>query len=223
MKRIKSKNTAVLLMCKMPVPGQCKTRMKPGLNDEECAALQEALIYDIVGMLNILPFPFFIAFTPFNSGEYFKPLSACGGCFPQAEGDLGNRMEKAAEYVLKKGYAKVIIIGSDSPGLQPSVIIEACEELSVSDVCIGPCEDGGYYLIGMKGLWKELFEGVSWGTEVVFQQTMDIIKRIGCKSSLLPMGYDLDRWEDLIRFKEQFEKIHWEKRPVRVERFLFQV
>lgn len=214
------KRTAVLLMCKSPVPGLCKTRMKPELNDEDCAALQDVLIHDTIDMLSTLPYPLFITYTPQETSNYYHFIHKLAECFPQVQGNLGDRISAGIYYVLQKGFSNVLVVGTDSPGLQPLHLDQAHQALMKSEVCVGPCEDGGYYLIGVRGLQQEFFEGIAWGTEKVFEQTLNIAKNLKYKIAILPLGKDLDCWADLVKFKTHLKNAIWEKRPIRLEKFL---
>jgi rSAM/selenodomain-associated transferase 1 len=192
--------------------------MKPHLSDEECAELQHAMIQDTVEMVHSLSYPLFIAFTPQETSQYYNLLKVTE-CFPQAEGDLGQRMSAGIFYILKKGFSKVLLIGTDSPRLQPSVLVQADQSLAESDLCVGPSEDGGYYLIGMKEFRQELFEGIEWSTQKVFEQTLNAAGQIGFKTTVLHLGYDLDCWDDFVKLDHALKNSVWEKRPEHVEKF----
>jgi glycosyltransferase A (GT-A) superfamily protein (DUF2064 family) len=86
------------------------------------------------------------------------------------------------------------------PDLSAEIIKKAFYSLNESDVVIGPCYDGGYYLIGMKKLHEELFHDISWGTEQVFQQTLLAVKENGLTVQQLPLLIDIDTEEDLRRW-----------------------
>ena len=86
--------------------------------------------------------------------------------------DLGSKMENAFGWAFSKKYKKVILIGSDLWSLDEETLIEAEKALEYNDLVIGPCYDGGYYLIGMKKLNDKLFKGISWGEQKVFKQTL---------------------------------------------------
>jgi rSAM/selenodomain-associated transferase 1 len=109
--------------------------------------------------------------------------------------DLGIRMQNAFKAGFDAGYSKIVIVGSDLHDLQPKHITQAFDALDTNDVTIGPAEDGGYYLLGMKTLYKDVFENKNWGTETVFEDT---IKNLQNESVfLLEQLNDVDTYEDI--------------------------
>jgi len=110
--------------------------------------------------------------------------------------NLGIRMKNSFEESFKKNYKKVIIIGSDLYDLSSQDIENAFKELDKNDVVIGPAKDGGYYLLGMKHLHKNIFEDKKWGTETVLKDTLNdlILKKV----KLLDTKNDIDVYEDIL-------------------------
>jgi len=114
----------------------------------------------------------------------------------QQEGkDLGFRMKKAFQDAFSNGYTKVMIVGSDLYDLQTKHIEEAFTQLNHNDAVIGPAEDGGYYLLAVKSLHKNIFENKNWGTETVFKDTLNDLSNV--KIHLLEKLNDIDLYEDL--------------------------
>jgi rSAM/selenodomain-associated transferase 2/rSAM/selenodomain-associated transferase 1 len=120
----------------------------------------------------------------------------------QAEGDLGQRLAHAFKITFNRGVQKVVLLASDVPDITSKVISDAIHALDSNDVVIGPCHDGGYYLIGMKKSNPELFDNISWSTEHVYKQTMAIIRKSGLQVCELPELIDIDTEEDLLRWLE---------------------
>ncbi len=117
----------------------------------------------------------------------------------QSGGDLGKRMSNAFYSVfdrLNSKMGKVIIIGSDCPGITPKILDDAWLALDTKDVVIGPANDGGYYLLGMKEWHSNLFENVEWGTNTVFTQTMQHASNNNLSCALLSALSDIDTEED---------------------------
>lgn len=117
--------------------------------------------------------------------------------------DLGIRMLNAFKKGFDAGYEKIIIIGSDLYDLSSKEIDTAFNELNTNDVVIGPALDGGYYLLGMKKLHKNIFENKKWGTETVRKDTLqDLIDK---QVKLLAEKNDIDLYEDIEDIPEIME------------------
>lgn len=115
----------------------------------------------------------------------------------QSNGGLGIRMLKAFHEAFEDGHDKVIIIGSDCYELTTEIINQAFQELDQADVVLGPAQDGGYYLLGMKELHARFFTNKKWSTSSVLKDTIGDIHKLGLKLSLLPLLNDIDVEEDL--------------------------
>ncbi|WP_299119939.1 TIGR04282 family arsenosugar biosynthesis glycosyltransferase [uncultured Tenacibaculum sp.] len=109
--------------------------------------------------------------------------------------DLGIRMKNAFQEAFDKNYEKVLIIGSDLYDLKPNHINEAFEKLNSNDIVIGPAEDGGYYLLGMKELHSEVFKNKAWGTSTVRQDTLNDLQNVSVH--LLETLNDVDVFNDI--------------------------
>ena len=113
---------------------------------------------------------------------------------PQCEGSFGERLIRAVEDLLALGYSAVCLIDSDSPTLPAAALTTAVTELARPGdrMVLGPSEDGGYYLIGLKRAHRRLFEEIDWSTERVDSQTRERAAEIGLETVLLPTWYDVD-------------------------------
>ena len=134
-------------------------------------------------------------YTPVGSEDaYSDLLPPCFDLVPQREGSFGERLFFATEDLFKRGFDLVCLIDSDSPTVPASSFAQAIELLSSPGdrVILGPTNDGGYYLIGLKKPHRELFERIDWSTERVFEQTIARAHEIGVETKLLPSGYDVD-------------------------------
>ena len=116
--------------------------------------------------------------------------------------DLGEKMMNAITENLKK-YGSVVLIGSDCPYITMAILREAFDILENNDLVIGPAEDGGYYLIGAKASYPELFKNIDWGSNSVFNQTIE--KALNLKVGLLEKLSDIDTETDYKRWKTVFE------------------
>jgi rSAM/selenodomain-associated transferase 1 len=115
----------------------------------------------------------------------------------QSKGDLGDRMKNAFKDAFGQGYQRVCIIGSDCMDISSEIIAGAFDQLLNHDTVIGPSEDGGYYLLGMRKFTPTLFENKSWSTDQVYSTTLDDIKRLGLSRAELPTLNDVDTEKDL--------------------------
>jgi len=117
--------------------------------------------------------------------------------------NLGERMENAFRQGFDDEFSKIVIIGSDCPDISPEIIEDAFEILNQNDVVIGPSEDGGYYLLGLKRMISEVFKDISWSTKHVLLETITILKSGDIEFELLPTLNAIDTIEDLQ--KSEFE------------------
>jgi rSAM/selenodomain-associated transferase 1 len=127
---------------------------------------------------------------------------------PQVEGDLGQRLERSVRSLLKRSSGKAIIMASDVPDLSAEIMNNAVSALDNHDLVIGPCNDGGYYLIGMKKPHGELFEGISWSTNKVLEQTLAIAGKQGLSVFSLITLRDIDTGDDLEEWVRSSEGIN---------------
>jgi rSAM/selenodomain-associated transferase 1 len=118
---------------------------------------------------------------------------------PQRGPDLGRRLENALSHYLNLGFARVVIMDSDSPTLPGEYLQQAFDALEKHDVVIGPCDDGGYYLIGLKRRTPRLLTEVRMSTPNVTADTLAIADKMGLKVAQLPTWYDVDDAESLER------------------------
>jgi uncharacterized protein len=134
-------------------------------------------------------------YTPVGAeSAYNDILPADFSLLPQRGDKFGERLYLAIEDLFKCGFESVCLIDSDSPTVPAENFEQAVELLSTSEdrVVLGPSDDGGYYLIGVKKPHRHLFEQIDWSTERVLNQTMQRATEIGIEVKLLPTGYDVD-------------------------------
>ena len=183
-----------------------KTRLAPHLSSSRLRALREALFVDtletVAGVSDAAAVVFF---TPAGGEVEIRALSPVPlPCVPQAGDDLGERMRAAVDHLLGPlGCEAAVLVGTDSPLLAAEHITEARESLDgFRGVVLGPADDGGYYLIGMRTRHAALFCGVPWGTSSVLTDTLRAADRGGIEARLIRAAYDVDTIEDLRRLEE---------------------
>ena len=199
---IKPEN-ALIIFARQPVPGQVKTRLSPPLSTEEAAELYRCMLEDILARTESLAG--LERYLFFEGGDdeaaYFARTSPGMARFPQEGDDLGARMAAAFHRVFADGHGIAVIIGTDSPDLPVTYIQDACELLQQGniDVVFGPCDDGGYYLLGMGRLYGGLFRDITWSSGRVLRESLHRAADEKLRAALLPGWHDVDRPEDLLR------------------------
>lgn len=200
---------ALAIMAKKPVVGATKTRLCPPLHPAEAALLYEALLKDTVELCaRIKGLDLAVAVSPHNATDYFKGITPPGTILlPIDCPDIGKCLEMTLGNLLDAGYIKALAINSDGPSLPGEYINSAVELLDNHELVLGPGEDGGYYLIGLKQIHPELFFGIEWSTSRVLHQTISSANNLSLRVALLPAWYDIDTWQDFNRFKNELARL----------------
>lgn len=193
-------------MAKRPFPGQSKTRLMPAFSAEAAAQLYECFLRDVLDLVQSLPhITPIIAYTPLSEAAYFRELAPGMELMPQQGQTLGERLDHALSFCLDLGYRTVAAINSDSPTLPAAYLTQAFAEMEVAetDLVLGPCEDGGYYLIGWKRPYPQLVREVTMSTNHVLQDTLALAHRLDLNVRLLPAWYDVDTAADVARVQAE--------------------
>lgn len=194
---------ALLTFVKYPEPGKAKTRLAASLGAQLACDLYRYFTDLTLAKNRLIPLAArYVAFSPADREADFQALfDDDSHWFPQAAApDLGERIYQAVGAVLARGHRCVISIGSDSPSLPVEYLQNAAAALAEHDVVLGPAEDGGYYLIGLKSPTRVLFENIPWSTDRVLELTLAAAARAGLSAFLLPKWYDIDDLEALRKF-----------------------
>jgi len=191
---------ALIIMTRVPVARETKTRLMTRFTGEECVAFHEACLEDLNRLQQKINIPVYISYTGSLTDKFISLFSENVRYIPQGEGDLGVRMAQAFFRVLSS-YKHVVMIGSDIPNLTESHLEGAFAGLeSGKDLVFGPALDGGYYLIGMNNFHSEVFEGIIWSRADVLEKTIKRVQESGLSYSLLEKMRDLDTYEDLLEY-----------------------
>jgi len=198
-----SRMIAVAIMAKVPIPGAVKTRLCPPLHPDEAATLAGCFLQDRVDQLAALPQgePM-VAFTPPGEAAAVRRLVPPPiRLIPQSGEDLGARLDRVLTDLLAEGYTGAIAVDADSPTLPSAYLEAACRHLEEgrADVVVGPSEDGGYYLIGLRQPAPALFRTMAWSTPAVLPETLARVGEARLRLHLLPAWFDVDRGADLER------------------------
>jgi rSAM/selenodomain-associated transferase 1 len=203
-------------MARAPSSGG-KTRLAPHLSEHRLRALHHALLADTLRTIaNGCSCEVIVFVTPGDAADEVRALTDGPiECVPQVEGDLGRRMRAAFTHLLEAPNCDAaLLVGSDIPLLSADHFDEARETLSTAGgVVLGPADDGGYYLIGMRRVYAELFEGVAWGTSSVLTDTLRVADRAGVEARLIRAAYDVDTIEDLRRLEADLRTASPEQAP----------
>ena len=189
----------IVIFAKAPVPGQVKTRLIPALGAEGAAQLAQQMLLDTYAAASSVrganteiccaPDPDAPEWPPYLPPQAWLLTE-------QGEGDLGERLARAAERVIGEGEC-VILIGTDCPSLTAARLKNACDELETHDAVMHPTFDGGYALLGLKRFDPSIFSGIEWSTPAVAGQTIAKLEALGWSIHIGETLRDIDESEDL--------------------------
>jgi uncharacterized protein len=199
MKKVSSKRDAILVFTKGTNFGQVKTRLQPFLNDQQSMDLHLAFLQDTLQKIESLKIHSYLYVVGDSNFHFTNPFPV----FQQIGQNLGSRLQNAFEAQFQK-YARIVVIGTDSPDLPVERIQEALASLQNHDAVIGQSDDGGYYLLGLSKMIPEVFQNIPWSTNQVFERTLEKLQRY--KTHILERHYDVDVIEDLLKLKTNLEK-----------------
>ena len=177
-----------------------KTRLAANLGAEAACAAHVRLVETVLRTLSELD-GVELRFTPDDSrAEIERWLRPGWHATPQGPGDLGEKLMRAVRETLASGVRRVAVVGSDCPEMTAADIGAAWKALADHDVVIGPATDGGYWLIGLRSGDAKVFDGISWSTSVVLEQTLARCRAARLDVKRLRELPDVDTFEDWQRF-----------------------
>ena len=200
---------ALLVMAKEPLAGRTKTRLTPPLSPDAAAELYACFLRDALDLARspsgVTPL---VAYAPPQARDYFRDLVPEFGLMAQRGSSLGDRLAHVMGQALASGFDQVAAMNSDSPTLPADYLSQAFARLghSETDVVLGPCDDGGYYLIGWKRPHPTLVREVKMSTGQVLDDTLALAAEEGLQVALLPSWYDVDTPEDLERVRSDLSR-----------------
>ncbi len=187
------------LLARVPVVGQVKTRLIPALGAQGACDVQQVLLMHALQLPATGFSERFLWLDDLPSAQLQASAEALGWTLvEQPAGDLGERMRLIATLGLAESDG-VVLIGNDCPAIDSGYLQAACAALENHSVAIGPAEDGGYVLLGLRNKEVNLFGDMPWGTDQVLALTLQRLSQQGCNPALLPILWDVDRPEDLGR------------------------
>lgn len=193
-------------MGKMSAPGLVKTRLAPHVTPEWAARLNTAFLQDaadnVIAAGRLVDVAAYAAYAPVGGAEFFRDhLPGAVGLISCSRPTFGDCLFHALETLLANGHGAACVLNSDSPTLPTAYLTDAALALAMPGdrIVLGPSEDGGYYLLGVKQTHRQLFEDIPWSTSDVCRRTAERAAEIGCPITLLSPWYDVDDAESLSR------------------------
>lgn len=185
--------TTLILYLKAPRQGYSKTRLAKTVGPSKAVSIYKALVSRQIRAIPTSQ-KLQIDYAPANAeAELRQWLGDSHAYRSQIEGDLGSKLQHSFESTLANGASYCLCIGGDCPGLQEKHCLEAEVALQKgADLVIGPCEDGGYYLIGLKQSQPELFQEIPWSTPETLEATLKKAANLSLKVHTLETLYDVD-------------------------------
>lgn len=192
------KPVPVCVFVKPPHAGEVKTRLAAALGSERARAYAEVFFKDTWGAVTKL--------------DWARPVVASTGSINglvpegnevwlQGEGDLGTRLERVLRRALRTSPV-ALAIGSDSPGLPANYLLQGRDELASHDVVLGPCSDGGFYLIGARKCPEGMLASSPWSQPDTLARTVDRLHACGLSTAMLGTWFDVDTAADLSRLEQ---------------------
>jgi hypothetical protein len=209
---------AIGIMAKAPRPGFAKTRLCPPLQPDQAAELSLAFLRDISDNIALAgrhtAITGYIAYAPAGTEAFFDGYLAPGTGRLLADGaplmppdiqGLGRCLLHAIMAMLARGHRAAVVVNADGPTLPTALLVRSARVLAASDDCVvlGPADDGGYYLLGVKAAHAHLFANIAWSTPTVAETTRTRAAELGLAVVELPPWYDVDDRATLNRLAEE--------------------
>jgi hypothetical protein len=194
----------VCVFAKPPRPGEAKTRLTPELGDAGAAALARAFFVDTWETVSRLSWAEAVLATTDVADSEWSFLDRAR-VWPQGDGSLGHRLARVLQRALHE-FPFAIAVGADSPGLPAAFLESACAALRETDAVLGPSDDGGFYLIGLRRCPADLLANLPWSAPDTFACTRRRLDSRGFDTKVLPPWFDVDRPDDLRRLERRIEE-----------------
>jgi uncharacterized protein len=216
----------IAFMAKASAPGRAKTRLVPPLTFDEAADLNTAFLQDVaenlfaageqIRVAQNAAIVGYAAYGPPGSTDFFRRiLPASIGLIEAWLPNFGDCLFHAIAEILSRGHQSAVVLNSDSPTLPTALLVETAEVLARPGdrAVLGPSTDGGYYLLGLKHAHARMFEGITWSTEQVAEETLARAREIGLDVHRLPDWYDVDDVDALKRLDAELRGAEVETWP----------
>lgn len=191
----------LIIFVKYPEPGKVKTRIARELGDERAAKIYSHMAGTIIKEVSSSDcYRSVIFFDPPEREKEIKGWIGSGSFIPQRGNTLGERISNAFGAVFSRGADKAVIIGTDCPDVSQETVEDAFGSLAEKDAVLGPAEDGGYYLLGLRSHAPEIFRDIDWSTDRVLDQSIKRINERRLSLKLLETLTDIDTVNDLSKY-----------------------
>ncbi|MBI5739964.1 MAG: TIGR04282 family arsenosugar biosynthesis glycosyltransferase [Nitrospirae bacterium] len=203
---------ALITFVKAPVPGTVKTRLQTDLEPEKVTEIYKAFVTGIVSRCSRLKgVDRLLGCAPSAEHDFLREIAGKYNLkrFDQRGKDLGEKIVHAFQDYFKKGHSSIVLIGSDSPTIPMNYIRKAFTALERHDFVLGPCCDGGLYLIGAKKkITPGIFRDIPWDSSGVLNKTLDNLEPLDVSLFLLPFWYDVDTIAELRFLKKHLRYLN---------------
>jgi hypothetical protein len=190
------RSTRIVIFAKAPVAGQVKTRLIPALGEEGAALLAQEMLRGTIAEAEATGLGVELCASPSPEWPEWQPHLPPIATTNQGEGDLGERLARAAARVIQGG-ENILLIGTDCPELANRRLLAAAEALQGHDAVIHPAHDGGYALLGLAKYDRSIFDGIAWSSASVAAQTIARVQALGWSLHVGETLRDIDEPEDL--------------------------
>jgi hypothetical protein len=199
--------SVLLVFAKVPRPGNVKTRLTPALTPDEAAQLYRSFLQDALDLYAELDIDVRLYLAPPLPEDGLDGIPDRVSVHEQSGDGLGPRMQHAFREAFDDGYERAVVVGTDHPTLPLAFVRQSFDALDAPDaLCIGPSEDGGFYLLGMTAAYPQLFEGMTYSHGEVFTDTLARVRTTDAQCTVLPRWYDVDMPAALRRLLDDLEE-----------------
>ena len=201
--QLKSMNNNILLFVKHPENGGVKTRLAKDIGDTAAVSLYKCFVEDILSSLQSINARIWVCYYPESAKDDMAVWLGSNYIYVLQKGEnLGKRLQHCFKSSFDKGFEKTIVLASDIPEISENIINNAFKCLEYKDAVIGPSYDGGYYLLGFnkKSYAAQIFEDISWSTNLVYEETLGKIEAYKLQYSVLDKINDMDTIDDIRKF-----------------------
>ena len=193
------RRNCIVVMAREPSPGATKTRLAAALGDHAAASAYEAFLLDTIATCRRVDAQLVVAYAPHTAAasRYFRDITPDAMFAVQPDAPFGTRLAAAMQAAFDRGGGRVAVIGSDIPHLEAAWIDDAFASLDTHDVALGPTQDGGYYLLGLRTPEPRLFDDIDWSSGRELGQTRSRANQLGLRVKDVQRTFDIDDIADL--------------------------